>query len=41
VADVLAKFSHLRDERILKSEEFGWGGEKGDPVQVNTYCVIM
>lgn len=32
LSEVLAKFSHLREERILKSEEYGWGGgdNKGD-----------
>jgi hypothetical protein len=35
LAEVLAKFSLLRDERVLKSEEFGWGAEK--PVQVRKH----
>ena len=28
LAEVMDKFNRLRDERILKSEEYGWGPEE-------------
>jgi hypothetical protein len=37
LAEVLAKFSQLRDDRVLKSEELGWGQDKGD-AQVQVCC---
>jgi len=37
LVEVLAKFGQLRDERVLKSEELGWGSNKGD-AQVRTGC---
>jgi hypothetical protein len=40
LAEVLAKFSQLRDDRVLKSEELGWGQDKGD-AQVQVCCSLQ
>jgi len=36
LAEVTDKFNRLRDERILKSEEFGWGPEEEEKVEAKS-----